>query len=84
MTAPETDVACNADTFVDAREHRCPMPLLLAKRALNALEVGQQVAVVATDPSSIHDFEVFARQSGHELLEAREADGEYRLLLRKR
>jgi hypothetical protein len=32
-SAPEPHV-------VDAREHRCPMPLLLAKRALNGLAVG--------------------------------------------
>jgi tRNA 2-thiouridine synthesizing protein A len=81
---PDTQAASQADTFVDARGHRCPMPLLMAKRALNALEIGQSVGLAATDPSSIKDFETFARQSGHELLEAREADGEFHLLIRKR
>jgi tRNA 2-thiouridine synthesizing protein A len=84
LSAPEPDAADPADTFVDARGHRCPMPLLMAKRALNGLAVGQSVVLAATDPSSIRDFEVFARQSGHELLEAREADGEFLLRIRKR
>lgn len=60
------------------------MPLLMAKRALNALTAGQTVGLLATDPGSLRDFEVFARQSGHELLEAREAEGEFHLRLRKR
>lgn len=69
---------------MDARGHRCPMPLLMAKRALNALAAGDQLRVLATDASSIRDFEVFARQSGHSLLAAEDRDGEFHLLLEKR
>lgn len=60
------------------------MPLLKAKRALNALDSGEQLQVLATDSGSQRDFQVFAQQSGHLLLEATEADGEYRYLLQKR
>jgi len=80
----ETTAHDGDDTFVDARGHRCPMPLLMAKRALNTLATGQTIGLLATDPGSLRDFEVFARQSGHELLEASEAAGEFRLRLRKR
>lgn len=73
-----------ADSTVDARGHRCPMPLLMAKRALNTLDGGQTLALLATDPGSLRDFEVFARQSGHELVAARESEGEFHFLLRKR
>jgi len=73
-----------ADAEVDARGHRCPMPLLMAKRALNGLAEGQTLALLATDPGSLRDFEAFARQSGHELLEALERGGEFHLRLRKR
>jgi tRNA 2-thiouridine synthesizing protein A len=69
---------------VDARGHRCPMPLLMAKRALNTLELGQELRLVATDPGSLRDFETFARQSGHALLEAQERDGEYHFRIQKR
>ncbi|MEE4107937.1 MAG: sulfurtransferase TusA family protein [Halieaceae bacterium] len=69
---------------VDARGHRCPMPLLMAKRALNRLAEGQELRLVATDPGSLRDFEAFARQSGHALLEAQEKDGEYHFRIQKR
>jgi len=71
-------------TDVDARGHRCPMPLLMAKRALNGLAEGQELRIVATDPGSLRDFESFARQSGHALLEAQEKDGEYHFRIQKR
>ncbi len=62
----------------------CPMPLLKAKKALNEMEPGQLLRVIATDPGSVRDFEVFSRQSGHQLLESVAADGEFRYLLRKK
>ncbi|MEM1114469.1 MAG: sulfurtransferase TusA family protein [Pseudomonadota bacterium] len=60
---------------LDARGLDCPMPLLKAKRALNALTVGECLRVSATDSGSVRDFEVFARQSGHLLLSSEELDG---------
>jgi tRNA 2-thiouridine synthesizing protein A len=69
--------------IVDARGHRCPMPLLMAKRALNGVASGERVCVLSTDEGSLRDFEVFARQSGHRLLDVSDDGGEYRLLLEK-
>ena len=60
------------------------MPLLMAKRALNKLAEGQELQLVATDPGSLRDFEAFARQSGHALLEAQEKNGEYHFRIQKR
>ncbi|HUH38943.1 MAG TPA: sulfurtransferase TusA family protein [Spongiibacteraceae bacterium] len=61
----------------------CPLPLLKAKQALNRMAVGELLCVLATDPGSERDFAVFARQSGHSLLESSEQDGTYRYLIRK-
>ena len=68
---------------VDATGLVCPMPLLKAKRALNAMQVGQRLRVQATDQGSVKDFKVFADQSGHFLLESTELDGVYSYLLEK-
>jgi len=69
---------------VDATGLQCPMPLLMAKRALNALSPGGRIRVLATDSGSVRDFEVFAQQSGHRLLSS-EIEGElYIHLLEKR
>jgi tRNA 2-thiouridine synthesizing protein A len=69
---------------VDATGLLCPMPLLKAKRALNAMQSGERLRVLATDQGSVRDFRVFAEQSGHLLLESTEADGIYSYLLQKR
>ena len=59
------------------------MPLLKAKRALNGMRVGQTLRVLATDPGSVRDFDLFSRQSGHGLLESGLSEGIYSYLLKK-
>ena len=69
---------------VDATGLTCPMPLLKAKKALNAMIPGQHLRVLATDPGSVRDFEVFSAQSGHLLLESSQDGGTYRYLLERK
>lgn len=69
---------------VDAQGLDCPMPLLQAKRALNGMQSGQHLRVLATDSGSVRDFRVFAEQSGHTLLASEERNGVYTYLLQKR
>ena len=58
----------SVDTLLDTKGLNCPMPLLKAKQALNRMDVGQILEVIATDQGSVRDFQVFAAQSGNELL----------------
>ena len=69
---------------LDATGLLCPMPLLKAKRALNAMASGEKLRVTATDQGSVRDFQVFAEQSGHTLLASDEANGIYVHILQKR
>ena len=69
---------------VDARGLDCPLPLLKAKQALNAVDSGEQIEVLATDQGSWRDIKVFAEQSGHLLLDAQSDDGTYRYRLQKK
>jgi tRNA 2-thiouridine synthesizing protein A len=69
---------------LDVQGLNCPMPLLKAKKALNELPPDALLQVLATDPGSVRDFEVFARQSGHALLESRQDGDVYVYLLRKK
>jgi len=68
---------------LDARGLNCPLPILKTRKALKDLEIGAVLRVVATDPGSVKDFAAFARQTGHELLEQEEQDGEYTFLIQK-
>ena len=69
---------------LDVTGLNCPMPLLKAKKALNGLAPGTLLRVIATDPGSVRDFEVFAKQSGNELLESVATEGRFTFLLRKK
>lgn len=71
------------DVELDARGWNCPVPVLRAKNALNALRPGEVLHVVATDPGSVVDFPALARESGSTLLKSTEEDGEFHYLLRK-
>ena len=71
-------------TEIDTSGLNCPLPILKAKKALAGLQGGQVLRVIATDPESVQDFEVFSQQMGHTLLEAREEGGRFYFLLRKR
>ena len=74
----------DVDKELDVKDLTCPMPLLKAKKTLNDMEGGAVLRVLATDPGSERDFEVFARQSGNTLLDSSNSDGVYCYYLRKK
>ncbi|HKW79858.1 MAG TPA: sulfurtransferase TusA family protein [Casimicrobiaceae bacterium] len=76
----EQSVQCERE--VDARGLNCPLPILRTKKALNGMASGQVLRILATDPASVRDFEAFARQTGHQLLQHGEQGGEFFFLLR--
>lgn len=71
------------DQELDARGLNCPLPILKAKKALAGLKRGQTLWIVATDPGSVKDFEAFANQTGHELLESSKSENEFQFVLKK-
>lgn len=68
---------------VDARGLSCPLPLLKAKQALNRIESGESLRILATDQGSVRDFQTFAELSGNKLLERSEENGCYTYILQK-
>ena len=73
----------NFDQELDARGLNCPLPILRAKKTLNAMSGGQILKIMATDPGSVKDFEAFAKQTGNELLDSSEVEGEFHFMLKK-
>jgi len=49
---------------VDARGHRCPVPTLRLRRALEAAPAGGQVRLIADDPLARIDVPHFASSAG--------------------
>ncbi|MEH6471960.1 MAG: sulfurtransferase TusA family protein [Halopseudomonas sp.] len=68
---------------LDACGLSCPLPLLKAKQALNRLQSGDVLQVIATDAGSVRDFKAFTDQSGDQLLQSTEQQGQYMYLIRK-
>ena len=50
--------------LVDARGHHCPVPTLRLQRALDALQPGAQVRLLADDPMARIDVPHFASSRG--------------------
>ncbi len=73
----------NVDSVVDARGQSCPMPVVLARKGINALASGQVMVLEATDPGSCKDIPSWVRDMGHELVETAQEDSVFRYVIRK-
>ena len=69
---------------VDARGLNCPLPILRAKKALAEMTSGDVLRVTATDPSSVRDFQAFAKQTGNTQLEHATNDKEFVFFMRRK
>eukprot|EP01030_Chromulinospumella_sphaerica_P014122 gene14122-13914_t len=69
---------------LDARGHRCPVPTLKLRKALEGMAVGGLVRLIADDPMAKVDVPHFAAQGGHEVVEQVEVDGAVSFVIRKR
>ena len=71
------------DQELDASGLNCPLPILRAKKSLAALDSGQILRVISTDPGAVKDFEAFSKQTGNPLLESSEEGGKFYFRLQK-
>ena len=62
---------------VDARGLKCPMPIVKAKKEIDAIPVGDVLRVIATDPGSVLDFQGWIKTSTrYELVKQEEGQDE--------
>ncbi|MDX1669057.1 MAG: sulfurtransferase TusA family protein [Limnobacter sp.] len=74
----------NFDREVDASGLNCPLPILRTKKALAEMQSGEVLKVTATDPNSVPDFAMFAKQTGNQLLEQLEQDASFIFFMQRR
>lgn len=72
-----------ADQVLDCSGMLCPMPVAKTAKAIRAMEVGQVLKMIATDPGAPPDMNAWSSQTGHEMLSATEEDGKYIFYFRK-
>ena len=72
-----------ATTTLDTKGMNCPLPILKTKKAIKAMNVGETLEVVSTDPGSVKDMEAFCKSTGNELMSSAEAAGVYTYEIKK-
>jgi tRNA 2-thiouridine synthesizing protein A len=68
-------MSADAVIVVDARGHRCPVPTLRLRRALERAAPGQVVRLLADDPLARIDVPHFCTSQGYRLMSSA-ADGD--------
>ncbi|MER1999372.1 MAG: sulfurtransferase TusA family protein [Lysinibacillus sp.] len=63
-----------SDVKLDAKGLACPMPIVKTKKAMQGLEDGQVLEVVATDKGSKADLAAWAKTVGHQYIGTTEDD----------
>lgn len=71
------------EILVDARGHRCPVPTLRLRRALEDAPAGARVRLLADDPLARLDVPHFAAGLGLEVLETAESEAGLSFLVGK-
>ncbi len=62
----------------------CPLPVLKARKRLEALASGSVLKVVATDPMSMIDMAHFCTEQGHNLLSQEQSGQTYHFRIKRK
>ena len=71
------------DETLDLRGLKCPLPALLAKKALVRLAPGSVMTVIADDPMSVVDIPHMCHGEGHAVESVTSREGFSEFILRK-
>ena len=73
----------NDTTTLDCSGLLCPLPVYKAGIALRAMQAGEVLELITTDPGALEDIPAMARQRGDTLLSVEERDGTQVFLVSK-
>jgi tRNA 2-thiouridine synthesizing protein A len=69
----------DAVATLDVRRLLCPIPVIRTQNAVNKMQPGEQLHIVATDPGVMHDIPAWCRIHGHQALSAEKIENEFHL-----
>ncbi|MDR3572929.1 MAG: sulfurtransferase TusA family protein [Anaerolineaceae bacterium] len=72
-----------ADQILDCSGLDCPMPVLKTKKAIDNLQIGQVLKMIATDPGSPEDMAAWTQKTGHELIASEHEGGKFIFYIRR-
>jgi len=74
----------NINHKLDCSGMLCPMPVVKTRKALKSMEIGEILEMISTDAGAMPDMHAWAKQTGHDLLEAKdEGNNLYRFIIKK-
>jgi tRNA 2-thiouridine synthesizing protein A len=65
------------DQTLDCSGMACPMPILKTKKAVDSLQLGQILKMIATDPGATSDMDAWTKKTGHELVASEQEGGKF-------
>jgi tRNA 2-thiouridine synthesizing protein A len=71
------------DEILDLRGLKCPLPAMLAKKALAPMRSGAMVMVIADDPLAVVDIPHMCHGEGHAVENMTSRDGYTEFVIRK-
>jgi tRNA 2-thiouridine synthesizing protein A len=74
----------NFSHTLDATGLKCPEPVMMLHKVVREAASGDNIKVIATDPSTKRDIPQFCQFLGHELLAKEETESEYLYLIQKK
>ena len=66
---------------LDVLGHYCPVPVSQTRRALEKLDRGDVLMVLADDPETMHDMPILLDRMGHNLVDVVRSAGEFRFII---
>ncbi len=68
---------------LDVKGQMCPLPVAFTKRKLASMSVGQLLEVVGEGELEFDNIQRWVKNSGHEVVESKKSDAEFKVLIKK-
>jgi len=69
---------------LDVSGKMCPLPVALTKRKLDSMASGQLLEVIGEGELEFDNVQRWVKNNGHVVVEASNADGTFKLLIKKK
>lgn len=72
-----------ADHTLDTLGLRCPEPVMMVRKTIRTMQLGETLLIIADDPATTRDIPGFCRFMEHQLLSANTAELPFQYLIKK-
>ena len=67
--------------ILDCRRLLCPMPVIRVQNEIEKMTTGTRLEAVCSDPGALNDIPAWCRINGHRVIETRQTDTDYIIVL---